>query len=179
MRLSMRLFRIAAFAVIIAAGSLSANASLLMGTTVSVTYLYPDTSTVYAATQSATVGPGMEFSNYAGLVDIDISDTNILMTFTRNGGPNAVLFDGLHFVFGPSLGSVSINPTSTFTAFGPSDLTLSGTDLWVNFANLFVPGGSTLSLDVGVSSTPEPSSLLLLGTGLIGSVGAFHRKMKR
>ena len=176
----MRLVRFTILAAIVVSGLVSANASLLNGTSVSVTYLFPDTNTAFAATQSATVGSGTEFFNYAGLVDVDVSDTNVLMTFTRDGGPNAVAFDGLKFVFTPTLSSVSINPASTFVAFGTSALTLSGDTLYVNFANLFVPNGSTLSLDLTgvVSSTPEPSSLLLLGSGVLGLAGVFRRKFR-
>jgi hypothetical protein len=170
--------KVATLILIVTASLLPANASLLSGTSATVTYYFPDTSTIFAGPQTATVNSTTEFVNFAGLVNIDISDTNILLTFTRNGGPNFVSFDGPQFIFAPTLSSVSINPSSTFTAFTSSDLTLSGNVLWVNFAGLFVPNASTLSLDV-TGSVPEPSSLLLVGTGGLGFLlGAIRRKFR-
>lgn len=172
----MRILKFATFLVLVA-GLLPAHASLLNGTSATVTYYFPDMSTVIAGPSTATVNGTKEFGNFAGLVNVDISDANILLTFTRSGGPNFVSFDGLKFDFSPTLSSVSINPSSTFTAFASSDLTLSGNALWVNFAGLSVPNATTLSLDVtGARSVPEPASLALLGTGVLGLIGVARRK---
>jgi len=77
------------------------------------------------------------------------------------------------------------------SAYGPASVTFSGingasTSGTVNFAGGIAPGGSAffslegpvdLNLTVAPSQTPEPSSLVLLGTGVLGLAGAVRRKL--
>lgn len=135
----------------------------LDGQTVQTTYLFPDTATVFSGPTNAVVAPGVELSNFAGFVNIDFSDTNVLITTTRNAFVNNVSFDGLRFtdINGTIPGVVvTINAATNYAGFDASRVSLSGNSLFVNLANLPGLQGQVISLDI--TAVPEPSDLALV-----------------
>lgn len=148
---------------------------ILAGQVVQTTYLFPDTSTVFPSgpPTNATVGPGVELTNFAGFADIDFSDTNILITTTRDAQVNNVAFDGFRFfdVFGtiPDDLTAVLNPATTYAGFTQSRLNGGDKDtLFVNVADLPGLKGQVISIDLvePVGAVPEPATLTLLGGGL-------------
>ena len=163
--------RISVLAVLMSALAVPAGATLLNGLTVNTTYLFPSTAQIFAGPVNSTVGPGTELINFAGFVNIDFSDTNILITTTRGGGPNLVAFDGLRFMFAaiPAFGSVTLDPSTTYTGFTASRLSSVGSTIFVNVASPTGAGllGQTISIDLAPSSSvPEPGSFALIAGAL-------------
>ena len=156
---------------------------ILDGATIQTTYLFPNTGAVFAGPVNSVVGPGVELLNFAGFVNIDFSDTNILITTTRNAGVNNVPFDGLRFF--DLLGMVpdnlvaTLNPATNYQGFDASRF--AGGDantLFVNVANLPGLQGQVISIDLAprVAAVPEPTSLLLLSAGGLGLIATLRRR---
>ncbi len=125
------------------------------------------------------MGPGVELLNFAGYLDIDFSATNILMTTTRGGGPNAVPFDGLRFFdvlsTMPAITGVTLNPSSTYAGLTQAGVSFDADNIRVNLAGLTAQRGQTISLDI--AQVPEPATYGLVGLAL--AAAALYRKRAR
>jgi hypothetical protein len=113
---------------------------------------------------------------------VDFSDTNIyIVIYGTGGGFNSVAFNGPHIYDYQdtisSFTSVSLK-AATLTGFDASRISFDADNIYLNFAGLGIPGYDTVvSVDLNTSTVvPEPASLLLLGTGLVGAVRAVRRK---
>jgi hypothetical protein len=140
-----------------------ATAALLEGNVVQSTYfrgVAPDiTNTIGPVT--SVVGPGVELTGFADLLNVDFSDTGIVLTATRNAVvPN--FFELIRFadVNGtiPNFTSVTIGSGTNFANFGASRIQFIADLIQVNLTGLPILQGQVLTLAVAGSGGPGPGT---------------------
>jgi len=140
------------------------QAALLDGQTV-------QTSDFHGTSLDSLVGPGTELTNFAGSVDIDFLDTQIIITATRNAP-----FSALEFLsFGDANGTildfvdVTVNPLTDYAGFNASRISFNADIINVNLTDLPALQGQRILLDLtGAAAVPapEPATVVLLVLGI-------------
>ena len=123
-----------------------------------------------SGTLTTTAESGDEFliTGISGLVD-GTAITSLLSTNSYEGNDNLLFF--------PSTGYLDNDGFSFTTATGNVNLFDGALGYSLDATNLPDDILGTFTVTPAVSATPEPNSLLLLGTGLLGAIGALRRKI--
>jgi len=169
----------------------------LLGSEVTGVLLFPDITTF----DRGPIGPvpvtsGVEFpvGTLSTVGSLDISGSQIIWTATESlmyglgttSLSGAGAFDGLDLFFSgaPTITNVTLDPASTislvpFSSTFPdisstSGIAFTGNNILINGAGDVVTAGQQFILDV--QTVPDPASIVLLGTALLGAGVFLHRK---
>ena len=158
-RLSAALSGLFVVLLVMAALPGAASAQGMIGASVTAEYRFPTLDAVAASVGPVTVGPGVEALALAGVVDVDVSSTQIILTQRPTGtftveaqnGP-VLLFTG----FATPITSVSLDPSSTAAV---TSLSFTGNSVSVNWSGQEAITGARVVINVGGATFVPPITL--------------------
>lgn len=171
-------------ALLLAIGSSSAIGGSILGDTVTIEYLYPNSTTLYGLSSTGVVTASGVTLDLFGNQSVTVLPNSVEMQEVLSTGSffQSAAFNGVSVqdLTNPSAFSgFSIDPATTIAAFNISDVSLTGGLLFINYQGLTTPFPSLAQVDFTTSTTatPEPSALLISLLGL-GAIVAMRRRMR-
>ena len=160
----------------------SASAILLDGKTVGYSYLYPTASTSFFNPGPILVGAGVELPGFHSLDDegtLDISDTSIFIDFQTSLSWEAIEFNGwvITDLFSTIDPFTSISLATNMVGLSLANLAFNANVILVNWQGLSFDENTFVRIGVNSSGVPEPTTMMLLASGLVAA-GAAKRKLR-
>ncbi len=163
----------------------------LVGTTVGLTYLYPDAATVFTtdsivvdatAIEVTCTGGGAGNANICAALtapnqSLNFTDTTIDYTYTGTGsGFNPAAWSGFDFDVNPGFTLAGVNLVTNIVGLDASRLSFTGNSIELNMQGLVLAGGvDFFSLELVAAAVPEPSSISLLLAAALGAAACRRR----